>query len=172
MEILHADADGDDTERACLDSCYECLRTFRNQWHHDKLNRTLVIGLLLGGVNGATFTSTPVGPDWDALLDRYDSETEKEMVLALREAGIPAPTDSHVKVIGTGDTWAEADLLYSGHGLNLAVMLDGGVHDDPTNAKIDEHKRQSLKQAGYSVIVIRHDDIQGGIDRLKQKLRM
>ena len=172
MEILHADVYGEDTERACLDSCYECLRTFRNQWHHDKLNRTLVIPFLLGGIKGATFTSAPVGPDWDAVVDRYDSDTEKQMVLALRQAGIPAPTDSHVKVIGTDGSWAEADLLYAGDGLNLAVMLDGGVHDDPTSAKIDEHKRQQLKIAGYSVVVIRYDDVPGGVARLKARMRL
>jgi hypothetical protein len=43
LEIIHADEHGANRERACLDSYYECLRTFYNQWHHDRLDRTLVI---------------------------------------------------------------------------------------------------------------------------------
>jgi hypothetical protein len=169
LEIVHADTSGHDTERACMDSCYECLRTFRNQWHHDQLNRHLAVSVLVGGAAGAVFSDVPVGPDWDAVVDKYDSQTEKDMVLALQKAGVPAPDDCHVKVTGAKGVSAEADLLYTG-GISLAVMLDGGVHDDPTNAKIDEHKRQALKAAGYSVVVVRHDDLAAGIDKLKTKL--
>ncbi len=171
LEIVHADTNGHDMERACLDSCYECLRTFRNQWHHDQLNRHLVIPDLVAGAAGAAFSAASVGPDWAAVLDGYDSETEKKMIQALQDAGVPAPDGCHVTLDGANGTWVSADLLYSGEGLRLAVMLDGGVHDDATNAKIDEHKRESLKVVGTSVLVIRYDDLEDGIARLKKKVK-
>ncbi|SDD26199.1 DEAD/DEAH box helicase [Auraticoccus monumenti] len=170
LEIVHADETGKDSERACLDSCYECLRTFRNQWHHDQLDRHLVVPTLVAGAAGAAFTEALVALDWDAVTEGYDSETEKQMVFALQEAGVPAPDDCHKTLTGHNGTLVSADLYYTGEGLNLAVMLDGYVHDDPTVAKIDEHKRQALKVAGISVIVIRYDKLQDGIDRLKEKL--
>lgn len=170
LEIVHTDESGATAERACQDSCYECLRTFRNQWHHDQLNRHLVIPVLVAGAAGAEFSDVPVGPDWDAVLDQYDSVTEQQMVQALRKAGVPAPDECHKTLKGHNDTFVSADLYYRGDGLNLAVMLDGGVHDDPTHATIDEHKRQSLKVVGISVVVIRHDDVPAGVNALKRKL--
>ena len=91
------------------------------------------------------------------------------MVKALRDAGIPAPSEAHVGLPHDGPV-ASADLLYTGEGLHLAVFLDGGVHDDHVQAKIDLLRRRQLQDLGFSVLEIRFDNVGAGIDSLRQRL--
>lgn len=169
LDILHVDADGTDQAEACLDSCYECLRTFYNQWHHERLDRGLVVPYLLRAAVGVTVTQSADEGDWDAVIGRYDSITERAMVAAIRDAGIPAPDRAHYLVPPTNPI-LEADLYYQGEGLHLAVLLDGAVHDNPTVAADDQVKRAQLKDLGYSVVVIRHDDVAAGLATLRTRL--
>ena len=67
LEVLHVRPDGSEEAGACDSSCYECLRSFYNQWHHDLLDRRLVIplvGLLAAGVELAAVAQQR---SWDEL---------------------------------------------------------------------------------------------------------
>ncbi|SFK86004.1 DEAD/DEAH box helicase [Geodermatophilus ruber] len=169
LDMLHSNADGTDQPDACLDSCYECLRTFYNQWNHEYLDRTLVIPFFAANARGATITAQDTSGDWDVILTEYASRTEKWMVQAIKDARLPAPTAAHIGLPPASPV-AEADLHWQGEGLNLAVLLDGGVHDDPTIAADDAEKRRKLRDRGYSVLVIRHDNLQAGIESLRDRL--
>lgn len=170
LDILHVDpATGRDQDDACLTSCYECLRSFRNQWHHQHLDRTLITDLLRAGAAGATVTTATDSAGWDDIFDSYASQTEQTMVQALQAAGLPAPTHAHRPVPASGPI-AEADLVYHTEGPQILVFLDGAVHDQPHIAEQDRARRRQLRDLGYSVVAIHHANIGGGIDALKQRL--
>ena len=161
--------DGTDQDDACQASCYECLRSFYNQWHHDTLDRTLVTGFFHEVVEGAEFALNMTGGTWDEVVTSFDSATEEAMVAKLRDAGLPAPTSAHQSLPPDAPV-ASADLYYVGEGLHIAVFLDGSVHQEPTQQRIDTVRREKLKDRGYSVVVIRHDDVDAGIQALKSRL--
>lgn len=169
LDILHVNADGTDQPDACQESCYECLRSFYNQWHHEKMDRSLVIPLLRAIARDVDITVTAGTTEWDDMMTSFDSATEEHMVQRLREASIPAPTQAHVGLPPSSPV-ASADLYYSGEGLHLAVFLDGGVHEGATQQKIDSSRRETLRDAGYAVLVIRHDDLDAGLQELRNRL--
>jgi hypothetical protein len=169
LDILHVNADDTDAPDACQQSCYECLRSFYNQWHHENMDRTLVLPVLKALRDHADLTVGAASADWDHVVSSFDSSTEENMVQALRAAGIPAPMNAHVGLPPEKPV-ASADLFYTGEGLHLAVFLDGGVHDGETQAKIDATRRGQLKDRGYSVLEIRHDDMPAGIEKLRRRL--
>lgn len=171
LDILHVNPDGIDAADACQASCYECLRSFYNQWHHEKMDRTLVIPVLTAIRDHADLAVAPLSEDWDEVMPTFDSVTEANMVKFIRDAGVPAPNKSHLG-LPPAQPVASADLYYEGEGLNLAVFLDGGVHDGVVQAKIDDIRRGKLKDTGYSVLVIRYDDLERGIGSLRARLGM
>lgn len=169
LDILHINPDGTEADDACLESCYECLRSFYNQWHHEKMDRTLVVPLLRAIADHVELHVAAVSANWDEVIATFDSHAEELMVKALRDAGIPAPSKAHVGLPHDGPV-ASADLLYSGEGLHLAVFLDGSVHDDQVVAKIDLRRRRQLQDLGFSVLEIRYDDVEAGIKSLRHRL--
>ncbi|CAN1505546.1 SF2_C_Hrq domain containing protein [Mycobacteriaceae bacterium] len=170
LDILHVSTpDGSERPDACRTSCYECLRSFYNQWHHDVLDRTLVTDFFADVLSGSQVALTMKPETWDEVFTSFDSETERAMVAALRDAGLPAPTKSH-HGLPADEPVASADLYYVGEGLHLAVFLDGSAHDGPVQQKIDDVRRAKLKDRGYSVDVIRYDELDAGIAKLKSRL--
>lgn len=169
LDILHVSPDGTEQEDACQASCYECLRSFYNQWHHDTLDRTLVTGFFIDVMQGVDVVFDKMAGTWDEVVTSFDSLTEEAMVAALRDAGLPAPTGAH-QGLPADQPVASADLYYVGEGVHIAVFLDGGVHEEPVQQKIDETRREKLKDRGYSVVVIRHDEVEAGIADLKSRL--
>jgi superfamily II DNA/RNA helicase len=171
LDILHVDENGDDSAHACLDSCYECLRTFYNQWNHEDLNRTLVLPTFRASTRPLTITEHDTSSDWDAIVTNFDSATERNMVERLKAENLPAPAHAH-HGLPIDQPVASADLFWTGGGVNVVVLLDGSVHDNATVAAQDEIKRKKLKDLGYTVVVIRHDDIDTGIAALRSRLAL
>ncbi|NJP96396.1 DEAD/DEAH box helicase [Nonomuraea sp. FMUSA5-5] len=169
LDILHVDRHGHPQADACHTSCYECLHSFYNQWHHDVLDRNLAVPFFLSILQRLDLTTELVGADWSQVVTTFDSATEEKMVAAIKAAGVPAPTAAH-KALPSENPVASADLYYEGEGMHLAVFLDGGIHDAPLQSRLDAARRASLKDAGYSILVIRHDDLSGGISALRSRL--
>lgn len=81
-------------------SCYSCLRGYRNGRHHDRLSRQGAIRLLehlrpeavASSVDddAGTFTA-----EWQSLIDNALSDIEREMLLKLANAGVPAPEQGY-----------------------------------------------------------------------------
>ncbi|AXV09864.1 Helicase, C-terminal:Type III restriction enzyme, res subunit:DEAD/DEAH box helicase, N-terminal (plasmid) [Euzebya pacifica] len=97
LEVLLMDpATGATEPHACDTSCYECLCSFYNQFHHDHLDRT-VAGEWVPATHGSIFTARAVTSDWVAVhagpdgKPTCDSATEKSMVEAIMAKGIPVP---------------------------------------------------------------------------------
>lgn len=171
LDILHVREDGTQTANACVESCYECLRSFYNQWHHEDLDRTAVIPYFQSVPDGAGITDVKHDADWDEVVSDYASGTEKSMIMTIRAAGVPAPSEAHKAVPATAPV-AEADLFYEAEGMHLGVFLDGRVHDDPIITADDQAKRSQLRDLGYAVLVIRYDAVDAGIKSLKARLNL
>ncbi len=169
LDILHVDESGHDTAHACLDSCYECLRTFYNQWNHEDLDRALVLPTFRASTRPLTITEHDTSGDWDAIVNTFDSATERSMVERLKAEHLPAPSAAHHGVPAEKPV-ASADLFWTGGGINVVVLLDGSVHDNATVAAQDGIKRQKLKNIGYTVVVIRQNDMDSGIAALRSRL--
>jgi len=168
LEILHVRPDGTEEIDACDSSCYECLRSYYNQWHHEWLNRRLVLPFLAAGAEGVRFTAVVQTAGWP---DEWDSQTERSMVQAIRKAGIPAPLAVH-RTVPADPPIANADLYYEANGNRIAVFLDGGIHDNELLRKIDQEKRSRLLAKGFTVVAIRADDLDAGIATLRRKLKL
>jgi hypothetical protein len=76
LDMLHVDGDGHPQAGACHRSCYECLRSFYNQWHHDVLDRNLAVPFFLSILQRIELATEPAGSDWSAgysiLVIRHD----------------------------------------------------------------------------------------------------
>jgi hypothetical protein len=169
LDILHVTADGAESPHACLDSCYECLRTFYNQWNHEDLDRSLVLPTFEASRGNVTIIPRDTSDDWDAVINKFDSHTERQMVERLKAERLPAPITAH-KGLPTDQPFINADLYWHGNGLNVVVLLNGSIHDDPTVAVQDKIKRRQLKDLGYTVVVIRYDALDDGIATLRSRL--
>lgn len=167
LELLHELPDGSSDERACVDSCYDCLRSFYNQWHHDDLDRRLVIPLLRDWLE-AELDFVVERATWEGVMGHFDSREEKAMVDALRVAGVRPPTRAHVPVPEGGPHILEADLWYEEE--RVAVLLHGSVHDREDIAETDRRKEAEYLAAGGRLVVIRRGNIEEGIRKLKEVL--
>jgi DEAD/DEAH box helicase/Helicase conserved C-terminal domain/Domain of unknown function (DUF1998) len=168
LEVLHVRPDGTEEADACDSSCYECLRSYYNQWHHEWLNRRLVLPFLTAGAEGVKFTAVVQAAGWP---DEWDSETERRMVEAIRKAGIPAPLAVH-RTVPADPPIASADLYYEADGNRIVVFLHGSVHEDELAHKVDAGKRAKLLAKGFTVVVIWHNDLDAGIATLRRKLKL
>ena len=168
LEILHVDPlSGQDLSGACDTSCYECLRSFYNQWHHDQLDRRLPTDFLLAA-RGHDLAMVIAVDDWTSVMPEFDSGEEKIMAEAVRDAGIPAPSRAHWS-LPHDEPIASADLYYELDGSRIAVFLDGSIHDGVVLAEQDRVKRERLRARGYSVVEI-GQDLSAGIATLRQRL--
>jgi hypothetical protein len=140
----------------CKTACYKCMLHFRNQQHHDVLNRWRALELMSDLVGEPTreHEIPPV-----ALKEAVDEEgTEswaESRFLALLEARqFPLPPTKQYRVeLGTGYT--VADFAYPE--ARVLVFIDGmsaGLHGDPARRRQDKLKRAQAKMQGYQVVEI------------------
>jgi very-short-patch-repair endonuclease len=96
------------------------------------------------------------------LMDpRAESARESQLRLAILDAGLPCPTPQHVVVIDGCEF--RLDLAYPAH--RVAVEYDGQeFHSGTEQLAHDVRRRQLLREAGWSVIVVERGDFSG--DRL------
>lgn len=166
LEILHFDPDtGEDLKRAphavedCAQACYDCLLSYSNQWDHQHLDRHTVVDLL----RRLTASSVAVGAggeDRAAHLERLtaacDSELEKKFLTLLQQHGLRLPDDAQKIVDGY---YVRPDFAYHTDGMDIAIFIDGPVHDTAHQQEKDEQARMKLEdEAGWLVLRFHHDD--------------
>jgi hypothetical protein len=114
----------------CPSSWYRCLRTYRNQRVHKLLNWRLVISQLMcaqadsvmaaGGT--ASSRDTTDGPEWDAARrEGCGSPLELQLLLAMRQHGLPEPEKQFRLDDDTGRMITRADFAYSTERLLIYV---------------------------------------------------
>lgn len=138
---------------------YDDLLDFYNQREHLLIDRFLIQDSLkklkncqLEVQSSSNFDS--YDQQYESLLNEIDpnSSTEKEFLDYLYKKNLRLP-DSAQEIVE--DVYTQPDF---GYNPNYVVFCDGTPHDDPDIKKDDRKKRESLKQAGYEVVVYYYRD--------------
>lgn len=147
--------------QACETACYSCLKTFRNQYHHEMLNRHKALVLM------ESLNLLPEGyRDIVPLFEEESPETgtpsnppEARLVRLLHEHHFPSGDCRKQITTSLGiTTWPD----WVHEPTKVAVYLDGmsrGLHGDPNIARKDQIIRQAVELDGYKVIVVQSRDL-------------
>lgn len=166
LEILHFNPDtGADLRHAphavedCAQACYDCLLSYSNQWDHQHLDRHSVVGLLRR-MMAATVAVGAGGEDRASQLERLtsacDSELEKKFLALLEQHGYRLPDEAQKVVDGL---YVRPDFAYHADGMDIALFIDGPVHDSAHQQEKDEAARMKLEdEAGWLVLRFHHND--------------
>jgi hypothetical protein len=156
----------DDCPNSCDLSCYQCMRTYRNVFYHELLERKKASKLIAEFAQPPQHAyDIPAIEDVQAVGD--GSPTNRgEFTLGeyLERMGFPA--FEHQRVISIGPPFGRTtpDLFHHdpASGVSLALYLDGlsrGVHGNPERARIDRMIREQLEADGIDVIEIASSDL-------------
>jgi hypothetical protein len=120
----------------CADSCYRCLRTYRNQRQHRLLDWRLAVPFLqaltgeavveAGTVQGAQPVPRNEGPAWDeARAEGCESPQELNLLKAIRADGaLPEPAKQH-EVWDGGRLLTRADFAFPDAKPKVLIYVDG-----------------------------------------------
>ncbi|QSJ20367.1 DUF1998 domain-containing protein [Nostoc sp. UHCC 0702] len=142
---------------SCVQACYECLLSYRNQFDHALINRHL-IKPLLDELQKSTVQVEGICRDeqYQQLLQQTDPNSQFECIVltAIYQSGYKLP-DSAQELIPEAN--CKPDFLYKEDG--IAVFCDGSVHDSPEKRRQDTIERDNLKyNTTYHILVLRHDE--------------
>jgi hypothetical protein len=157
MELLH------ECPQGCEQACYSCLLSFRNQFHHSRLNRHQALELI------AQLQWTP---NAYRQIEELDEETsgaasrssptnnpEARLLRLLRDHHFPEG-QCQVEIKTTAGLATRPDWLHES--TKVAVYLDGmsrHLHGDEKTAQRDQLIRQMLELDGYKVLVVQSRDL-------------
>jgi len=143
----------EDADPDCEAGCYRCLLGYHNQREHDRIDRRIpalkqflldLAGAELVGQGGSDSRSERL----EHLLGFCQSGLERLWLETAFRLGHHLPDDAQKEVSGhfvTPDfTYREAAAL---------VFIDGPHHNQPLQQRLDQQKRQALKDAGIRVVV-------------------
>ncbi|MCE6993282.1 protein kinase [Saccharothrix sp. S26] len=162
LEICHFDSDGTDLggphpDRRCARGCYECLLTYGNQGSHGLIDRHSVRALLLR-LARARAETTGLGESRTEQLDRLSTQSEtgleKRLIAWLKENGLRLPDEAQPFI---AEALARPDYVYRLPGVNVAVFVDGPVHQYAEVAQRDAEAASRLEDAGWDVVRFPHD---------------
>jgi very-short-patch-repair endonuclease len=170
LEILHFDPDtGEDQRRAphaiedCAQACYDCLLSYSNQWDHQHLDRHVVTELLQQlATAGVAVGAGGEGraEQLERLKKACDSELEKTFLALLEQHALRLPDEAQKIVDGY---YVRPDFAYHTDGMDVAVFIDGPIHDSKHNHEKDEQARMKLEdELGWLVLRFHHGDAQAG----------
>lgn len=170
LEILHFDPDtGEDQRRAphaledCAQACYDCLLSYANQWDHQQLDRHCVTELLerlARAVVAVGAGGEERAEQLERLKNACDSDLERHFLDLLEQQGYRLPDDAQQIVDGY---YVRPDFAYHTGGMDVAVFIDGPVHDSEYQQQKDEHARTKLEdEAGWLVLRFKHADADDG----------
>ena len=158
LEICHF-TPGFEKER-CGQACYQCLLSYRNQWDHAILDRSLIHNFL------TTLTTSTLSREYEmgSREEHYqhlraqtdpNSPLERDVLdeIYRQELRLPDRAQYHI-----AEAQAKPDFFYDCQHDRIALFCDGSVHDFPQQQNHDRASRAALEAAGYVVIVIRYDD--------------
>ena len=169
LELLHFDPEtGDDLHRAeyaredCAQACYDCLLSYSNQSDHQHLDRHTVVELLQRLMRARTELPADE-PDSDEKLQKLDAPSnslEHRFLALLKAHGYRLPDDAQQIVDGY---YVRPDFAYHVGGMDVAVFLDGPIHDDDHQKGKDEQARAKLEdELGWLVLRFHYTDAEQG----------
>jgi len=156
----------------CETACYSCLKTFRNQFYHEMLNRHDALKLMdeLDHEPSVYREIVQVFEEEQAGQGTPSNTPEARLQRLLLEHHFPAGKCREPITTSAGLP-TTPDWLYEPS--KVAVYLDGmsrNLHGDPKTAQRDQLIRQMLELDGYKVIVIQSRDLDDA-QAVRQHLR-
>ncbi len=157
LEICHFDPDGTDrggadADRPCAKGCYECLLTYGNQPYHGAIDRHSIRDLLLRFASAKALAAGR-GESRSEQLKRLAAESdttlESELITWLKEQGLRLPDETQTLI---PEARARPDFVYRLRGVNVAVFVDGPVHDHASVAERDQEAEDRLLDKGWDVV--------------------
>lgn len=165
LELCHFDPDtGADrgfapgSRERCEKACYDCLMGYGNQWDHRNLDRFAVRDLLLRLAHGTVVASpvaVPRAVHLQHLLDRCDSELERDWLRFLEGRALRLPTRSQVLYAQAA---TKPDFVYEDQNGTTAVYVDGPPHDFPDRQHRDATQQAAMEDLGIRVLRFHHSD--------------
>jgi len=149
LELLHFDPDTglepEDRPAPCVQSCYDCLRSYYNQRDHAILDRHAARPVLLA-LAGARGEPVPVMP-LDDLTAQCETDAERAFLSYLHQHRhrLPDKAQGHVSI-------ARPDFYYQN--ALACIFIDGSIHQYADVAARDDRVRRHLETEGYTVIAI------------------
>lgn len=170
-------------ESSCQKSCYNCMRTYRNIFYHDLLDRHNTIQLLQH-YQEQPQTERELPPVQEAVNSSGQPTNRGEDALAALIVGAGLPQFEHQRSIDLGKPLGTTvpDLFYDDpvSGTQLAIYLDGlskAIHGNKNRQHMDRIIRESLEEEGIDVIEIAVSDLDDPeamkrhLKRISMKLR-
>lgn len=142
---------------SCVQACYECLLSYRNQFDHALINRHLIkpwLEQLLASQVNYQVQGNSRDEQYEKLLAQTDpnSEFERVVLQEIYQRGYKLP-DAAQELIGD----CKPDFVYQEDG--IAIFCDGSVHDSPEKQQQDQIERDNLRyDTDYYVLALRHDE--------------
>jgi hypothetical protein len=143
----------EDADPECEAGCYRCLLGYHNQREHDRIDRRIpelkqfLLDLASGELVGQGCSDSR-SERLERLRGFCQSGLERLWLESAFRLGHHLPDDAQKEVSGhfvTPDfTYREAAAL---------VFIDGPHHNTPLQQRLDQQKRQALKDAGIRVVV-------------------
>jgi hypothetical protein len=149
---------------ACETSCYECLRSYRNSFLHQQLDRHRALELLDQGE--ALVLRNPIAPATSSVTTpraRGTNALEKRTRDWLVGAGLPEPLGQASIVFERPLDWGgqqirqtRPDFLYRrpDHAADIAIYEDGSPHDRSEVRRRDQLMRDELRDTGWTVVEV------------------
>jgi superfamily II DNA/RNA helicase len=147
------------TKDTCIQACYECLLSYRNQFDHALINRHLIkpsLDLLLESRVIAQAKGLSRDEQYQKLLEQTDpnSDFERVVLQEIYQRGYKLP-DAAQELIPLAN--CKPDFVYQDEA--IAIFCDGSAHDNPERRLLDQTQRDNLTyNVGYTVITLRHDE--------------
>ncbi|AFZ33372.1 Protein of unknown function DUF1998 (plasmid) [Gloeocapsa sp. PCC 7428] len=146
-------------KESCVQACYECLLSYRNQFDHALINRHYIKPLLdqlLASKVVGNFEGMSREERYQQLLQQTDpnSNFERVVLQEIYQRGYKLP-DAAQELIPLAN--CKPDFIYKTNAA-IAIFCDGSVHDSPDKRRQDQIERDNLRyNTGYTVLTLRHD---------------
>lgn len=153
-------------EGKCSESCYNCMRTYRNVFIHGKLDRYLAIDLLESWIGDLSFDSE-IPANVELVFNNSSNGTnngEKALFEILNKEGFPTFEEQKEIKIGAPYNRTIPDLYYEDEDedIRLAVYLDGlskEIHGNDERMRVDRFIRNQLEDMLIDVIEVSNSDL-------------
>jgi ATP-dependent helicase YprA (DUF1998 family) len=147
--------------QGCETACYACLKTFRNQFHHELLNRHKALELIetLNHEPSGYRDITPVFEEERLEGGTPSNNPEARLLRLLHDHHFPSG-ECRKRITTSIGIPTEPDWLHES--TKVAIYLDGmsrGLHGDPKTAQRDQIIRMALESDDYKVIVVQKRDL-------------
>ncbi|RCJ24409.1 DEAD/DEAH box helicase [Nostoc minutum NIES-26] len=144
---------------SCIQACYECLLSYRNQFDHALINRYIIkpwLDVLLESSVITQAKGLSRDEQYRKLLEQTDpnSDFERVVLQEIYRRGYKLPNAAQELI---PEANCKPDFIYKEEA--IAVFCDGSVHDSPDKRRQDQVERDNVKyETGYTVLTLRHDE--------------